>query len=142
MKICLKIFIFSSLLFSLIYSKCLNEEYEDLVASDFTDITFDEHVDAKTCSKRSFDSEEKSLGAEKCCYFILVNCKLPYYDDDGNIVYYDRNIKTCSYLTESGVKNKEETIRLNSQYCSDYDIKCSGTYLSKLLYFIFILIFL
>ena len=134
-----KIFLLSSLLFSMIYSKCLNEEYEEAVLDDFTDINFDEHVDAKTCSKRSFDSSEKSLGAKKCCYFELVNCRFPY-GDSNKPVYYERNLKVCSYLTEYMVKHKDETISINRQYCSRYNIECSGAYLDNLLYFIFILI--
>ena len=137
MKVCLKLFFLSSLLFSLINAKCMSEEYEDEVLDDFTDVNFDEHVNAKICSKRSFDQSESSLGASKCCYFELVDCKIPYGNEK-----YDRNIKACVYLTEAGVKNLDQTIRINSQYCQYYNADCSSAYLDKLLYFIFILIFL
>ena len=132
-----KFFFLSTLLFNLIYSKCENEELVDEIDDNFyTNLNFDEHVDAKICSQRTFDGSETSAGAEKCCYFELVDCKFTYGDKTVT-----RNVKACVALTEYGVKHLDETIKINREFCDNYNADCDGTYLRKLLFFTFILIF-
>ena len=97
-----------------------------------TNINYDEHVNAKICSKRT----ETSAEGEKCWYFELVNCK---FTSDDQIVI--KNVKACVSTSEYGVKHLDETIKINREFCDYYNIDCDGTYLRKLLYFSFILIF-
>ena len=137
MKMLFKFFFLSTLLFNLIYSKCENEELVDEIDDNFyTNLNFDEHVNAKICSQRVLDGSETSLGGTKCCYFELVNCKFTY---DSKTV--TRNVKACVALTEYGVKHLDETIKINREFCDNYNADCDGTYLRKLLFFTFILIF-
>ena len=144
----LKGILFLSLIISLVNCSCLNatsgnssNQYFEIDSYDnFT--FYDPTASKSVCSKRSFDTFESSLGAYKCCY-ADVQCQ-GYSESDEE--YLKISYKGCTALSKNDYDNLDEYIKRDKEIfkCSKYSINCSATsisYLRKLIYLAFILIF-
>ena len=97
----------------------------------------DNNASKKTCSKRSFSEAENQLGAYKCCYERL---KCTVTDEDtGEKGHID--FKGCAAATKAQYDTIKQRVKGLKSYCSEVEINCSGTSLSKF-YLVFILLFL
>ena len=144
----LKGILFLSLIISLVNCSCLNatssdssNQYNELDSSDnFT--FYDPTASKSVCRKRSFDTYERTIGGYKCCY-ADVQCQFYDESEEEYIIY---SYKGCTVLTKNDYDELDEYIKKIKELsaCSKYTINCSATsisYLRKLIYLAFILIF-
>ena len=144
----LKGILFLSLIISLVNCSCLNatsgnssNQYFEIDSYDnFT--FYDPTASKSVCRKRSFDTYERTNGGYKCCY-ADVQCQ--FYDESEE-EYIIFSYKGCTVLTKNDYDELDEYIKEIKELsaCSKYTINCSATsisYLGKLIYLAFILIF-
>ena len=146
MKI-LKAVLFSGILFSIIYCKCLSDfNYTDYFYS-FLDNEFnitDNSASVSNCTKRGFSDEEKEYGAYKCCY-TEYTCTFKDEDDEEDNVIYTSS-KYCTFVTKESYSIIGKEVDELKKMCSKFKFDCKGNALlsnsGKILYLTLILFFL
>ena len=113
--------------FKMIITSCSNDDYD----YDY----YDPSASSSSCPKRSFDEDEISYNAYKCCYF---QSTCPDFDLDGD----KEETRHCAPVTQTEYSQIDQSIKLAKQLgCSNIKVSCRSSYLKlSLIYFILMLI--